>query len=130
MPIVVRALSFPLHWWPPLLMGALFGAGVSWLAVRRRARRHTDPEDRARRESNARARPTLCARLKRVQVEPDLVALTARLRAWPGAEEVRVRSFCQAICELVGSAGGGLYVADLIRVLTNRVWTPESGGAA
>jgi hypothetical protein len=111
MPMVVRARSFPSHWWPPLLMVALFGAGVPWLTVRRRSRRRADPEDRARRESNARARPTLRARLKHVQAEPDLVALTARLRAWPGAE-------------------GEFYVADVIHALANRVWTPESGGTA
>ena len=138
MPMIVRARSFTSHWWPQLLMGAVFGAGVSWLAVRRRARGRADPDEGARRESNARERPRLRARLKRVHVEPDLVALTARLREWPGAEKLRMRSFGQGICELVGSAGGELDIAALIRVLAaepgvntvvNRVWTPESGGA-
>ena len=130
MPMVVRARSFASHWWQSLLMGAVFAAGVSWLAARGRARRSTDPEDRGR--------STLRAKLKRAHVEPDLDALTARLRAWPGAEELHMRSFGQGICELVGSAGEELDIAALIRAMAtepgvkavvNRVWTSESGGA-
>ena len=120
MPMVVRARSFASHWWLPLLMGALFGVGMSWFSVRGRAR-------------------TLRARLKPRHVELDLDALTARVRALPGAEELQVKSFGQGICELVGSAGGEIDVAGLVRALAaepgvsalvNRVWTPESGGAA
>ena len=125
MPMVVRARSFPSHLWPSLLVGAVFGAGVSWLAVSGRFRRRADPDDRG-----------LLARLKRRQVEPDLDALAALLRAWPGAEELRMKSFGEGILELVGSGGEELDIAALIRVLAaepgvsavvNRVWNAESG---
>ena len=91
MPMVVRARSFPSHLWPSLLVGAVFGAGVSWLAVSGRFRRRADPDDRG-----------LLARLKRRQVEPDLDALAALLRAWPGAEELRMKSFGEGI---LGTSG-------------------------
>ena len=127
MPMIVRARSFPSHWWPSLVVGAVFGAGVSWLAVSGRFRRGADPDNRG-----------LRARLKRRHVEPDLDELAALLRAWPGAEELRMRFFGQGILELVGSAGKDLDIAALIRVLAaepgvsavvNRVWTAESGGS-
>ena len=109
MPMIIRARSFPSHFWPSLLVGAVFGVGVSWLAVRGRFRE---------------------------QVEADLDELTARLRAWPGAEELHMGSFGHGICELVGRAGGDLDIAALIEALAdepgvsavvNRVWNAESG---
>jgi hypothetical protein len=102
--MVIRERSFLSHWWPSLLVGAVSGASVSWLA----ARGH---------------------------VEPDPDELTARLRAWPGAEELHMRSFGHGICELLGRAGGELNFAALIRALAaeswvsavvNRAWTAES----
>jgi hypothetical protein len=116
--MVVRARSFPSHWWPPLLMGALFGGGRA-LALRAVSLPQARGSGRPGAKGEQREGTTDAAR--------------------QGTEEVRVRSFGQGICELVGSAGGELYVAALIRVLAaepgvsavvNRVWTPESGGAA
>ena len=34
MPMIVRARSFPSYFWPSLVVGTVFGAGLSWLAVR------------------------------------------------------------------------------------------------
>ncbi len=106
MPRIIRHRSAPTEWWSPLLAGAALGGIAAWLVLRSR-RAH------ARRE-------------------PDVAALSERLRERTGADDLRLRSLGQGILELVGSAGEELNVAALLEalaaepgvsVVVNRVWT-------
>ena len=105
-----------------MLVGAAVGAVAAWLLLRGGA--ETEP---------AQAQPRGTAK------EPDLDAMTARLSRVAGTEDLRLRSLGGGILELVGSASSSLDVPALlaalameprVSVVVNRVWTPDSPGAA
>ena len=122
MPRIVRrrALRSPL--WPSVILGAALGAVGAWFVLRgSRAEPATDPL--------APPRP------RRAPSEPDLEAMSERLRRLAGADGLRLRSLGGGILELVGTAGADLDVPALlaalaaeprVSVVVNRAWTPES----
>ena len=105
MPMVVRARSIPLHW---LVMGALFGAGISWFAVRKREDFDLD---------------TLTEML---QSWPGAEELYVRSFGQGICELVGSASGELDIAALVQSLASEPGVSAVV----NRVWTVESGGVA
>ena len=108
--------------WATLIAGAAVGALAAWAIVRgRRASEVAEPGESTRRRGGTE--------------EPDLGAMTTRLRRVPGADGLRLRSLGGGILELVGSASSGLDIPALLHalaseprvsVVVNRVWTdPE-----
>ena len=117
--IRTRALERDSQRWATLIAGAAVGALAAWAIVR------------GRRASEAAAPGEPTHRRGRTE-EPDLDAMTTRLRRVPGAQGLRLRSLGGGILELVGSASSGLDIPALLHalaseprvsVVVNRVWT-------
>ncbi|MSR36589.1 MAG: hypothetical protein EXR95_08100 [Gemmatimonadetes bacterium] len=111
------------RWWSTLIAGAAVGAAAAWLVLRRERPTLDDEADE------------LSPRPLGAPKQPDLDAMTARLRAHPGAQGLRLRSLGGGILELVGSAEAELDVSALlatlaaeprVSVVVNRVWMPEA----
>ena len=118
--------------WPLWIAGVALGELAIWIFLRPRADREGVPFGVSQALSTTPAR-LAAARARPV---PDLAAITERLRAHAGTEQLVVRSLGGGILELVGSATDQLDLPAVldelatepgVSVVVNRVWPSRSG---
>ena len=131
MPNLIRTRTSASDHWPLWVAGAVAGVLASWILLRRTAL-----------GAGATAGPALAGdrpvppRPRERGATADLDAISERLHARPGTDDLRVRSLGGGILELVGSAADELDLKAVldalaaepgVSVVVNRVWTPGSG---
>jgi hypothetical protein len=133
MPNVIRTRAAASDRWPLWVAGAVAGVLASWILLRRTALgagAAAGPALAVPRERPVPPRPRVRG------ATPDLDAISERLHARPGTDDLRVRSLGGGILELVGGAADELDLKAVldalvaepgVSVVVNRVWTPGSG---